>query len=62
MWSDEWRTFDLAGWWVTVAGVTFPDADAANGWCGARAIPVDECYAKVISNTNDSGRTTKYRR
>jgi outer membrane protein assembly factor BamB len=62
VWSDEWRTFDLAGWWVTVAGVTFPDADAANGWCGARAIPVDECYAKVISNTNDSGRTTKYRR
>lgn len=62
VWSDEWRTFDLAGWWVTVAGVTFPDADAANGWCDARAIPVDECYAKVISNTNGSGRTTKYRR
>lgn len=62
VWSDEWRTFDLAGWWVTVAGVTFPDGDAANGWCDARAIPVDECYAKAISNTNDSGRTTKYRR
>ncbi|MGE4365288.1 MAG: PQQ-binding-like beta-propeller repeat protein, partial [Mycolicibacterium sp.] len=61
VWSDEW-TFDLAGWWVTVAGVTFPDPDAANGWCDARAIPVDECYAKVISNSSDSRGTTKYRR
>lgn len=62
VWSDEWRTFDLRGWWVTVAGLTFPDADAANGWCDARGIPVDECYAKVISNTDDSRGTTKYRR
>ncbi|PQE00373.1 pyrrolo-quinoline quinone [Mycobacterium sp. EPG1] len=62
VWSDEWRTFDLRGWWVTVAGLTFPDADAANGWCDSRGIPVDECYAKVISNTEDSRGTTKYRR
>lgn len=62
VWSDEWRTFDLRGWWVTIAGVTFPDAHAANGWCDARAIPVDECYAKVISNSRDSRGTTDYRR
>lgn len=62
VWSDEWRTFDLRGWWVTIAGVTFPDANAANGWCDARAIPVDECYAKVISNSRDSRGTTDYRR
>ncbi|MGE0214219.1 PQQ-binding-like beta-propeller repeat protein [Mycolicibacterium sp.] len=61
VWSDEWRTFDLAGWWVTVAGVTFPDADAANGWCDARAIPVDECFAKIISNSGDPRGSTKYR-
>ena len=62
VWSDEWRTFDLAGWWVTIAGVTFPDPDAANRWCDARAIPVDECFAKVVSNSGDSRGTTKYRR
>ncbi|WP_199178205.1 hypothetical protein [Mycobacterium hubeiense] len=61
VWSDEWRTFDLAGWWVTIAGVTFPDPDAANGWCDARAIPVDECFAKVVSNSRDSRASTKYR-
>ena len=62
VWSDEWRTFDLAGWWVTFAGLTFPDADAANGWCDARAIPVDECFAKVLSSSRESAGSTKYRR
>ncbi|WP_179476130.1 outer membrane protein assembly factor BamB family protein [Mycolicibacterium vinylchloridicum] len=62
VWSDEWRTFDLRGWWVTFAGLTFPDADVANRWCDDRAIPVDECFAKVISNSRDSAGTTKYRR
>ena len=62
VWSDEWRTFDLRGWWVTFAGLTFPDADAANRWCDDRAIPVDECFAKVVSNGRDSTGTTKYRR
>jgi hypothetical protein len=62
VWSDEWRTFDLAGWWVTIAGVTFPNPDAANGWCDARSIPVDECFAKVVSNAHDSRDSTKYRR
>ncbi len=62
VWSDEWRTFDLAGWWVTLGGVIFENADAANGWCDQRRIPVDECFAKVVSSTGDSRGTTKYRR
>ncbi|HEY5858406.1 MAG TPA: PQQ-binding-like beta-propeller repeat protein [Aldersonia sp.] len=62
VWSDEWRTFDLRGWWVTIAGATFPDASAANGWCDSRGIAVDECFAKLISNTRDSSGTTQYRR
>ena len=62
VWSDEWQTFDLRGWWVTIAGVTFGDPNSANGWCDQRAIPVDECFAKVVSNGHDSRGTTKYRR
>lgn len=61
VWSDEWQTFDLRGWWVTIAALTFPDADAANGWCDQRALPAGECYAKVISNNRSSSGTTKYR-
>jgi hypothetical protein len=62
VWSDEWRTFDVRGWWVTFAGVTFADPDAANRWCDGRAIPINECYAKLVSNSHDSHGTTKYRR
>lgn len=62
LWSDEWRTFDLRGWWITVAGLTFADADAANGWCDSRQIAIDQCYAKIVSNNRDSSGTTKYRR
>ena len=62
LWSDEWRTFDLRGWWITVAGLTFADADAANGWCDSKRIAVDQCFAKIVSNSRDSSGTTKYRR
>ena len=62
VWSDEWRTFDLRGWWVTIAGATFHDASAANGWCDSRGIAVDECFAKLVSNSRDSSGTTQYRR
>ena len=60
VWSDEWRTFDLRGWWVTIAGATFHDASAANGWCDSRGIAVDECFAKLVSNSRDSSGTTQY--
>ncbi|MFF9560977.1 hypothetical protein ACF1DY_34825, partial [Streptomyces albus] len=62
LWSDEWRTFDLRGWWITVAGLTFADADAANGWCDSKRIANDQCFAKIVSNDRDSSGTTKYRR
>ncbi|MFC4128115.1 outer membrane protein assembly factor BamB family protein [Nocardia rhizosphaerae] len=59
--SDEWRTFDLRGWWVTIAGTTFPDPDSANNWCDAKRIPIEECFAKVVSDTRDPQGTTRYR-
>ncbi|MBV7703958.1 PQQ-binding-like beta-propeller repeat protein [Nocardia nova] len=62
VWSDEWRTYDQPGWWVTIAGVTFADPDGANGWCDGHSIAVNECFAKLVSNTRDSAGTTKYRK
>ncbi|PPJ36380.1 hypothetical protein C5E45_20220 [Nocardia nova] len=62
VWSDEWRTYDQPGWWVTIAGVTFPDPDGANGWCDGHSIAVNECFAKLVSNTRGSAETTKYRK
>ncbi|QLY33143.1 PQQ-binding-like beta-propeller repeat protein [Nocardia huaxiensis] len=62
VWSNEWRSFDLDGWWVTLAGVTSTDADSANRWCDSNGIPTDECFAKIVSNSRDSTGTTRYRR
>ncbi|WP_148280637.1 PQQ-binding-like beta-propeller repeat protein [Nocardia cyriacigeorgica] len=61
VWSDEWSTFDLRGWWITVAGVTHSSPDPANGWCDAKNIPTDECFAKLVSNSRGPEGTTKYR-
>lgn len=61
LWSDEWRTFDLRGWWVTVAGVTHSEPTGANSWCDSKAIAVDQCFAKLVSNARGPEGTTKYR-
>ena len=61
LWSDDWRTFDLNGWWITIAGDTFDDPEAANGWCDTNAIPKDECFAKQVSNSQGPQGTTRYR-
>ncbi|TSE00809.1 PQQ-binding-like beta-propeller repeat protein [Skermania sp. ID1734] len=59
--SDDWATFDLKGWWVTIAGVTFNNPDDANGWCDSHQIAADQCFAKLVSNTRGPDGTTKYR-
>ncbi|WP_278263765.1 hypothetical protein [Nocardia sp. AG03] len=61
VWSDDWSTFDLQGWWITLADASFADPDSANAWCDAHAIPVDDCFAKLVSNSRGSAGTTKYR-
>ncbi|MGW5924554.1 outer membrane protein assembly factor BamB family protein [Nocardia fluminea] len=61
LWSDEWRTFDLRGWWVSIAGATFTDPSLANNWCDARNIAIDECFAKLVSNNREPKGTTQYR-
>lgn len=61
LWSDEWSSFDIRGWWVTVAGLAFSGSDAANAWCDSNGIPVNECFAKLVSNTRGPEGTTDYR-
>lgn len=61
LWSDEWRTFDLRGWWITVAQPNVLDAVGANAWCDAKAIAPNQCFAKLVSNSRGSDGTTAYR-
>lgn len=60
--GNDWRSIALPGWWVTFAGLTFESPAAANRWCDDRGIPVNECFAKLISNTHEPEGATQYRR
>lgn len=61
LYSDEWQTFDLRGWWITVAQPNVLDASGANAWCDSKAIAPNQCFAKLVSNSRGSAGTTAYR-
>ena len=59
LWSGDWSTFTLRDWWVTVVGVTFPDGDAAVGWCHGNGFDHDHCFGKLVSLTHPIDGSTK---
>jgi hypothetical protein len=46
--SSDWGSFLVDGYWVTVVGDTSLDPEPANAWCDARAFAPGKCYAKRI--------------
>jgi hypothetical protein len=60
LWSGDWSTFSVPDFWVTVAGVTFPDAAGALRWCTSHNLDRDHCYAKLVSTTHPVDGTTAY--
>lgn len=52
LWSAEWSTFDAQDFWVTVAPVTFNDAEGALRWCTQEGFDALHCYAKLVSTTH----------
>lgn len=62
VYSNDWSTFDLRDWWITVAQPNVADPVSANAWCDSKALAPNQCFAKLISNTRGSAGTTVYRR
>ena len=60
LWSGDWSTFSEGDFWVTVAGVSFPDAAGALTWCTNHGFDRDHCYAKVVSTTHPIEGSTAY--
>jgi outer membrane protein assembly factor BamB len=60
LWSGDWSTFSAADFWVTIAGVTFPDANGALGWCRSHNLDRDHCYAKLVSTTHPIDGSTAF--
>jgi serine/threonine kinase PknH len=52
LWSGDWSTFDAGDYWVTIAGISFPNAAGALNWCSSQGFDPDHCYAKLVSTTH----------
>lgn len=61
LWANDWSTFDIANWWVTIVGAPYSDSGQANGWCDSHGIGVNDCFAKVVSTTRGPAGTTVLR-
>ena len=59
--TSQWPVYDVGGWWVTLSGELYDDADQANAWCDAQGYDSDHCLAKRIASNGTSQGTTKLR-
>jgi serine/threonine protein kinase len=60
LWSGDWSTFSAPNFWVTVAGITFPNSAGALAWCKSQGFDRDHCIAKIISTTHPVDGSTAY--
>ncbi|OLO47201.1 hypothetical protein BKH30_12040, partial [Actinomyces oris] len=59
--TSQWPVYDVSGWWVTLQGERFNEADQANAWCDAQGYDSEHCLAKRIESNGTSQGTTKLR-
>ena len=60
LWSGDWSTFSAPDFWVTVAGVTFPESSGALAWCRSHDLDSHHCAAKIVSTTHPIDGSTAY--
>jgi hypothetical protein len=51
LYSGDYSSFKYGDFWITIEPLPYFDGLSANGWCDGQGIPVDDCYAKMISHT-----------
>jgi hypothetical protein len=51
LYSGDYSSFKYGDFWITVEPLPYADGPSANTWCDGEGIPVDDCYAKMISHT-----------
>jgi hypothetical protein len=60
LWTGDWSTFSAPDFWVTIAGVVFPDAAGALAWCRDHNLDHEHCYAKLVSTTHPVDDSTAF--
>jgi hypothetical protein len=61
LWSGDYSTYTYPDYWVTIVAVPFATADEANAWCDANGLPLEDCYAKLVSRTAPQEGSTRLR-
>lgn len=61
LWSGDYPVFRFDNYFVTVLAVPFPGPDEVNQWCDAEGFPVDDCFAKRLSDTGSWEDAAVYR-
>lgn len=51
LFSGDYSSFRYGDFWITVVPRPYTDGPTTNNWCDTEGIPVDDCYAKMISRT-----------
>jgi hypothetical protein len=59
--SDDYGTFRIGGYWVTVVDIAYDDAASANAWCESQGLDADHCFAKRIGTSPGPGPDTVHR-
>ena len=59
--TSQWPVYDVGGWWVTLSGELYDDADQANAWCDAQGYDAEHCLAKRMESSGPAQGTTKSR-
>lgn len=59
--SEDFTSYQLPGFFVTVVAQPFPTPEAANAWCDQFGLGPDDCLAKRVSRTADPASSTRTR-
>lgn len=62
LYSTDWSSYTLDGFWVVIAGVPYVGPDEPNRWCDERGIATSQCFAKQLIRDGAPEGTTKHRR
>ncbi|GAB3563690.1 flagellar basal body-associated FliL family protein [Spelaeicoccus albus] len=58
--SEDWKSFRLSNFWVTVINKPYDNPDDALDWCRSHHLDGEHCYAKRISNSHGPDSSSKH--
>lgn len=61
LFSGDYSSFRYGDFWITVVPRPQLDGTSTNIWCDTEGIPIDDCYAKMISHTQGYEAATELR-